>query len=81
MAFRVEFSRLAADRFRKLEPEVQERTARKLQEVAEGPRRSLTRLRGVEAFKIRVEDYRIVVDVDWKDEAIYVLTLGHRSTV
>lgn len=81
MAFRVEFSPLAADKFRKLEGEVQEKLGKKLQGVAESPQRYLTRLRGVDAFKIRAGKYRIIVDVDWEKEVIYVLTLGHRSTV
>ena len=81
MAFRVEFSQLAADKFRKLERDVQERLIRKLQQVAGGPRRYLTRLRGVDAFKIRAGDYRIIVDVDWENQTLYVLTMGHRRTV
>lgn len=77
----MEFSQLAADRFVKLEGEVQEELVKKIQQVAESPRHYLTRLRGVDAFKIRAGNYRIIVDVDWEKEAIYVLTLGHRSTV
>lgn len=81
MPFQVEFSQLAADNFEKLAEDIQDRLARNLRQVAERPRRFLTRLRGVDAFKIRVGDYRILVDVDWKRQTIYVLTLGHRRTM
>lgn len=81
LAFRVEFSELAADAFRKLDKPVRERIARKLKTVAEDPPRYLSRLSSVDAYKLRVGAYRAIVDVDWEGEAIYVLTVGHRSTV
>ena len=81
MAFRVEFSELAAEEFRKLDKPVRERMARKLRTVALDPARYLTRLRSVEAFKIRVGDYRAIVDVDWQQRIVDVLSVGHRSTV
>ncbi len=81
LSFQVEFSQLAAERFDKLGRSVQERLVRKLQQVAKNPRRHLSRLRGVDAFKVRVGDYRVIVDVDWKEETVYVLTLGHRRTI
>ena len=55
--------------------------ARKLRTVALAPARYLTRLRSVEAFKIRVGDYRAIVDVDWQQRIVYVLSVGHRSSV
>ena len=75
----MEFSELAAERFRKLDRS--DRIAKKLRETAEDPRRFLTRLASVEAYRLRVGDYRVIVDVDWGREIVHVLTLGHRSTV
>jgi len=49
--------------------------------VALNPARYLTRLSSVEAYKLRVGDYRAVVDVNWQQEVILVLSVGHRSTV
>lgn len=77
----MEFSELAAEKFRKLDRSVRDRIARKLREIAQDPRRFLTRLASVEAYRLRVGDYRVIVDVDWDREIIHVLTLGHRSTV
>lgn len=45
------------------------------------PARHLTRLSSVEAYKLRVGDYRVIVDVDWEQKVLYVLSVGHRSTV
>ena len=77
----MEFSELAAAKFRKLDPPVRERIARKLHDMAEDPRRNLTRVASVEAYRLRVGDYRVIVDVDWQHQIVHVLTLGHRSTV
>ncbi len=77
----MEFSELAAEKFRKLDRTVRDRIAKKLHDVAGDPRRFLTRLASVEAYRLRVGDYRVVVDVDWEHEVVHVLTLGHRSTV
>ena len=60
---------------------VRERLVRKLQQVAGDPGRYLTRLSSVDAYKLRVGDYRAIVDVDWDGKVVYVLTVGHRSTV
>lgn len=77
----MEFSELAAEKFRKLDRSVRDRIARKLREIAQDPRRFLNRIASVEAYRLRVGDYRVIVDVDWDREIIHVLTLGHRSTV
>jgi mRNA-degrading endonuclease RelE of RelBE toxin-antitoxin system len=57
------------------------RIAKKLREVAENPKRHVSSLRSIGAFKIRVGDYRLIADIDWTEEVVYVLTLGHRSTI
>lgn len=72
---------LAGAEFRKLDKPVQERIARKLQTVALNPARYLTRLTPVEAYKLRIGDYRAIVDVNWQQRLMYVLSVGHRSTV
>ena len=81
MTFRVEFAELAARKFRKLDKPIRDRIVAKLRAIAEGPDRHLTRLRSVEAYKLRIGEYRLVVDVDWEAHILYVLTLGHRGTV
>ena len=60
---------------------MRERIARKLQAVALNPARYLSRLSSVEAYKLRIGDARAIVDVNWPQRLIYVLSVGHRSTV
>ena len=72
---------MAAERLRKLDRAVWDRIVRKLEKTSEDPARYLERLVAVESFKLRVGDYRVVLDVDWKGKTLYVLTLGHRSVI
>jgi mRNA interferase RelE/StbE len=72
---------LAADRFRKLEKSIRERIAAKLEVVADNPYRYLSRLSSLDAFKLRIGDYRLIIDMDAERRKLYVVTLGHRSTV
>ena len=81
MAFRIEISELAAAKLRKFDKPIRDRIAAKLRAVAIDPARHLTRLSSVEAYQLRVGDYRAIVDVDWDGKVLYVLTVGHRSTV
>jgi len=81
LTFRVEFTELAAKKFRKLDRPVRDRIVAKLRAMADDPGRSLTKLRSVEAYRLRVGDYRVIMDVDWEAHVLHVLTLGHRNTV
>lgn len=81
LGFQVEFSPLAAGKFRKLERGLRDRIVRKLEEVAKDPARHLVRLSAVQAYRLRIGTYRLIVDMDWEREIVHVLTLGHRSTV
>ena len=72
---------LAAGKYRKLEMKVKERIGRKLDDAAGDPKRFLSRLSSVEAYKLRVREYRVILDVDWDLKRLMVLTLGHRSTI
>jgi len=60
---------------------VKDRIGRKLEEASRDPRRFLTRLASVGAYRLRVGDYRVILDMDWDREALVVLTLGHRKSV
>ena len=81
MTFRVELSELTAERLRKLDGPLRNRIVRKLEQTAKDPSRFLERLSAVESYKLRVGDYRLIIDVDWKGETLYVLTVGHRSVI
>ena len=60
---------------------MKKRIARKLDETAADPKRFLSRLSSVEAYKLRVGEYRVIIDVDWDRKRLVVHTLGHPSTI
>ena len=83
MMYRVEFSKLAKEKFDKLNESIKKRIIKKLVEIknSDDPHRYFEPLRGVSARKARVGDYRIIADIDRKNNVIYVLTLGHRKDI
>ena len=59
---------------------MRERIAAKLRQAAEDPAHHLSRLSSVEAYKLRVGDYRVIIDADWGGKILQVVALGHRIT-
>ena len=53
----------------------------KLQLCKENPFRFLEHLEEVDGFKLRVGDYKAIVDVDNFTKTIKVLKIGHRKNV
>lgn len=80
-AFAVEFSEIAAEHFRKLDPVIRKRIVRKLDQVAKDPDRFLSRLSSIDSYKLRIGDYRLILDMERERPTLFVLTLGHRKTI
>jgi len=72
-------SEQSRDRLVNLETDIRERIKTALREIE--PERDLTRLSGEDTYKLRVGDYRVIVDWDRETETVYVLTLGHRRNI
>ena len=72
-------SERAQDRLSDLETEISNRIKGALREI--NPDRDLSRLSGEDIFKLRVGDYRVIVDWDRSEGTVYVLTLGHRRNI
>jgi mRNA interferase RelE/StbE len=72
-------SERAQDRLLDLETEIRNRIKDALREI--NPDRDLSRLSGEDVYKLRVGDYRVIVDWDHSEGKVYVLTLGHRRNI
>lgn len=79
--FQLIFEKKALHDLNKLEREIKERIWNKLQACKEDPFRFLEHLEEIEGFKLRVGDYRAIVDVDTKNKIINVLRVGHRKNI
>lgn len=77
----IEWTKKAVERLDELEDEVKERIKEKVEDASDFPDHYLDRLSGVSAFKLRVGDYRVIVDWKKDEEKLIILTLGHRKDI
>lgn len=75
------FDKKALEELNKLERQVKERIWGKLQQCKENPLRFLEHLTEVDGFKLRVGDYRVIINVDQQTKILTVLKIGHRRNV
>ena len=73
------FEKRALNSLKKLERDIKERIWNKLQDCKIDPFRYLEPLIEIRGFKLRVGDYRIIIDIDSKVKVLHVLKIGHRK--
>ncbi|MFX0206856.1 MAG: type II toxin-antitoxin system RelE/ParE family toxin [Candidatus Hodarchaeota archaeon] len=81
MAFKVKWHQNARKSLRKLHPEISKRIVKKVKEAAEYPFRYLEHYEGDSCFKFRIGDYRLLVDVDHKNNILIVRVLDKRGRI
>ena len=70
------------DRFiEKLERSVADRIRKKLRLLHDEPFRFLEHHEGADVFKLRIGDYRALIDVDSRKRLVYVRHLDHRKRI
>ena len=65
----------------KCEKSLSERIKKKLSSLREDPFRYLEHYEGKDYFKLRIGNYRALIDVDNKRKIIFVQHLGHRGKI
>ena len=75
------FSDIALKQLRKLDTKIRERIIATLERIRIRPEVYLKKLVGDEGYRLRVGDYRVVVDLDKERLIILVLKMGHRRNV
>lgn len=81
MAYQIIWSESAARELGKLERTVARRILEHVEELRLTPKRGLRRLVGVPYYRMRVGDYRVIVEVLEDKLLILVLKVGHRRSV
>jgi mRNA interferase RelE/StbE len=79
----VEYSQQAAEQLESLEGEIAGRIVSKFDDVVWKPEHYLKRLSGSEYYRLRVGDYRAIVDWrrDEDPEVLFVRKVGHRRDI
>ncbi|MBS3078514.1 type II toxin-antitoxin system RelE/ParE family toxin [Candidatus Pacearchaeota archaeon] len=75
------FEKRALGDLNKLEIGIKQRIWDKLQQCKENPFRFLDHLENINGFKLRVGEYRLIVDVDTTSKIIKIIKLGHRKNI
>ncbi len=75
------FSDTARKQFKKLGREEQERIISAIERVRIRPEAYVTKLVGDPGYKLRLGDYRIIMDIDKDKLLILVLKIGHRRNI
>ncbi|MBI4117051.1 type II toxin-antitoxin system RelE/ParE family toxin [Candidatus Pacearchaeota archaeon] len=82
MMFAIEWKEGALEQLDKLQPQISDRIYKKVDELSENPfSKDIKKLKGESAFRLRVGDYRIILDIDIKNKMIFILRLGHRRNI
>lgn len=65
----------------KLPKDLAKRIILKVKEVQENPFHYLEHYEGNSYYKLRIGDYRMLVDVDLKNKVLFIQVIGHRSNI
>ncbi len=79
--FQIELTETAKDFLKKLQKKDAEVVLNKIYSIRENPYRFLKRLQGEKLWRLRIGDYRAVVDVVVSMNKIIVIRIGHRKNV
>jgi mRNA interferase RelE/StbE len=81
MTYEIIFSDKAFKQLKKLEKKIQERIIVTLERIRIRPESYVTKLVGDPGFKLRVGDYRVIMDIDKGKLLILVIKIGHRKKI
>lgn len=79
--YEVVFSEKAKTQLKKLEKQVQYRIISVLERIRTNPQEHIIKLVGDPGFKLRVGDYRVILDIQHQNLIILVVKVGHRKNV
>ncbi len=81
MSYYVEWSPTSKKKLSKLETKWIKEIINKVEAIKNNPIHYLRKLENSKSWRLRVGDYRVIMDIDFSNKKISVLTLGHRKDV
>jgi len=80
--FELIWTETASRQLEKLQNLISSRIIKKVSELSQNPfSKEIKRLKGEQAFRLRIGDYRVIFDIDIKNRVIVILRLGHRKNI
>jgi len=79
--YEIIFSQTALNQFKKLEKPLQERIVKTLERIKIRPEAYVKKLVNYPGYKLRVGDYRVILDIDKGKLLILVIKIGHRKNI
>ena len=79
--YSIQIEKNAEDFLKKLQKRDAEIILNKIYSIRENPYRFLKRLQGEKVWRLRVGDYRVIVDVIVSMNKIIVIRIGHRKNI
>ena len=81
MTYEILFSDVALKQLCKLERSTQERIISALERIRIRPEAHIIKLVGDPGYRLRVGDYRVIMDIDSSKMLILILKVGHRKEI
>ena len=81
MSYEITFTDTSRKQFRKLEKDVQERIITALERIRIRPESFVKKLVGDPGYRLRVGDYRVILDIQESELVILVIKIGHRKNI
>ena len=81
MTYSVKWRPKVLDELEKLPKVVSKRIVRKIDSITEAPLHFLEKLVGDPGYKLRVGDYRVIIDVIENEKILAIRVVGHRRNV
>ena len=79
--YEIVFSEKAQKQLIKLNKDIQKRIISVFERIRMRPEAFIDKLVGEPGFKIRIGDYRAILDIDYNKLIIFVLKVGHRKNI
>ncbi len=82
MKYRIQIVPSTERQFRKFQPQLQDRIAAKILQLANHPRpHGSKKLRNTEYYRIRIGDYRVLYSINDNIRTVKILDIGHRRDI
>lgn len=79
--FQIELTENSKNFLKKLDKKDSEMILKKIYSIRENPYRFLKRLQGEKLWRLRIKDYRAIIDVIVSGKKIIILKIGYRKNI